>query len=176
MHIYIDQPLEITGNFFIGYSLEYNDPQEIFAVYQSEKRPVTGLSTMYVEESNGTWMALDEYVLPPIFSSLGIKALGAFGKEKQLYMSTYKELKIVFQQANNNIFACFEDSSIIVNFECYDTSGRQVLVKDVNRSMVVFDNIAYLQIELDVNNLPPGIYLIRAFDKNKILSGKFVKL
>ena len=176
MHIYIDQPLEITGDFFIGYSLEYNDPQEIFAVYQSEKRPLTGLSTMYIEESNGSWMALDEYVMPPIYSSLGIRALGAFGKEKQLYLSTYKELKIVSQHGNNNIFACFEDPSVTVKFECYDTSGRQMMVKETNRNMVMFGNTAYLQVELDVSNLPPGIYLIRAFDKNKILSGKFVKL
>jgi len=177
MHVYIDRPLEITGDFFIGYSFDdYNDPQEIFAVYQSEKRPLTGLSTMYIEESNGSWMALDEYVIPPIYSSLGIRALGTFSKEKQLYLNTYKELRIVSQQGNNNIFACLEDPSIIVKFECYDTSGRQVMVKEVNRNMVMLGNIAYLQIELDISNLPPGIYLIRAFDKNKILSGKFVKL
>ena len=175
MHVYFDKMLKVNEDFYVGYSLRYNDPQEIFAVYQSVKRPLTGLSAMYVEENNGSWMALKEY-LPPIYSSLGIKALGSFGKEKQLYLSTYKELKIVSHQGNNNIFACFEDPSVTVKFECYDTSGKQMLVKEVDRNMVMFGESTYLQVELDINNLPPGIYLIRAFDKNKILSGKFVKL
>ena len=39
MHIYFNETLKITGNFFIGYSLEYSDPADVFSVYHSALRP-----------------------------------------------------------------------------------------------------------------------------------------
>ncbi len=65
MHIYFDKTLEVTGDYFVGYNLEYRYPIDTFAVYQSAKRPYAGISAMYVEDSNGTWMALEDYI-PPI--------------------------------------------------------------------------------------------------------------
>ena len=174
MRIYFDRKLEIHGDFFIGYSVDGSNPEELFAVYQSAERPHSGLSSMYVEDDSGNWWNLDEIYLPQIFSSLGIRALGSFPKERQLFLNTYKELKILSQQGGN-IFACFEDPATTVYFECFDTSGRQMMIREIGRHMVKLGESAYLQVELDVDSLPPGIYFIRAFDKNKTLSGKFVK-
>jgi len=174
MRVYFDRKLEIDGNFFIGYSVDNSNPEEIFAVYQSAERPHPGLSSMYVQEGNGSWWNLDEIHLPQIFSSLGIRAMGNFVEKPKQLLNTYKELKIISQQGNN-IFACFEDPSTTVFFECFDASGRQMMIREVGRNMTRLGENAYMKVELDVNALPPGVYFIRAFDNNKILSGKFVK-
>ena len=175
MHIYFDRTLEISGDFFIGYSVEYGNPLETFAVYQSAKRPYAGLSGMFVEERNGTWMALDDY-MPPVYSSLGVRVIGRFGKHVQPNPPNYHDLKIVFQPGNPIVFVYFENPSSTVKVECYDTSGKMMPVNETNRYMVMYSDTTYLQVELDVTALPPGMYLIRVFDKNKKQSGKFVRL
>jgi hypothetical protein len=148
---------------------------DTFAVYQSVKRPYAGISAMYIEESNGTWMPLDNYV-PPIYSSLGVRVMGKFGKQSQTYQPSYRNLKIVFQPDNPTMFVYLENSLFTALVECYDISGKRMLLNEVNRYMVMYNETVYLQIELDVSNLPSGVYLIQAFDKKQKLSGKFVRL
>ena len=175
MHIYFDRALEVSGDFFIGYRLEYVNSLETFAVYQSAKRPYAGLSAMYVEESNGSWMALDEYV-PPVYSSLGIRVMGRFGKKMKPIFPAYRDLKIVFQPDNPVVFVYFEKPSSTVKVECYDISGKLMAVKETGRYIVMYDEKTYLQVELDVSGVPPGMYLIQAYDRKNKQSGKFVRL
>jgi len=175
MHIYFDKALDITGDFFVGYNLEYSNPIDTFAVYQSAKRPYAGISAMYVEERSGIWMALDEYV-PPVYSSLGVRVMGRFGKKSQPNFPTYRDLTIVSQPENPVVFVFFEDPSSTVRVECYDISGKLMAIKENNRYMVMYDEKIYLQVEIDVGDLPPGMYLIQAFDKKNKQSGKFVRL
>jgi len=131
---------------------------------------------MYVEERNGSWMALDEYV-PPVYSSLGVRVMGRFGKKSQLkFPPSYRDLKIVFQPENPVVFVFFEDPSSTVKVECYDISGKLMAAKETSRNMTMYDEKTYLQVELDVSELPSGIYLIQAFDKKNKQSGKFVRL
>ena len=175
MHLYFDKKLDITGDYFIGYSLEYRYPLDTFAVYQSVKRPYAGISAMYVEDSNGTWSALDEF-LPPTYSSLGVRVMGKFGKRSQPQQPTYHNLNIVFQPDNNIVFVYVENPSSTVKVECYDTSGKRMSLNETGRHIVMYGENTFLQVELDVSNLPPGMYLIQAFDKKKKQSGKFVRL
>lgn len=175
MHVYFDKTLQVTGDFFIGYSLKYNNPIDTFAVYQSAKRPYAGLSCMYVEEYNGFWMPLSDEI-PPTYSSLGVRVMGRFGKQTQPDQPSYQNLKIVFQPDNPVVFVYLEASQITAKVECYDTSGKRLLINEVSRNMVMYDETIYLQVELDVSSLLPGMYLIQAFNKKKKLSGKFVKL
>ena len=130
---------------------------------------------MYVEERNGSWIALDEYV-PPVYSSLGVRVFGRFGKKTQPYFPSYRDLKIVFQPDNPVVFVYFEDPSSTVRVDCYDISGKLMAVKESSRYMVMYDEKTYLQVELDAGDLPPGMYLIQAYDKKNKQSGKFVRL
>ncbi len=100
--------------------------------------------------------------------------MGRFGKQAQPYQPIYRDLKIVFQPGNNIVFVYFEDPSASVKVECYDTSGKRMKLHEVNRYVVMYGENTYLQVELDVSNLPPGVYLVQAFDKKKKQSGKFV--
>jgi len=179
MHIYFDKTLEIKGDYFIGYSLEYsNPPDNTFAVYQSAKRPYAGLSAMYVEESNGLWRALDEY-LPPINSSLGVRAIGRFNIRTPSYLTTQHELKILFRHGSNTLLVCsdkFETAPASLKIECYDTSGKRVLLLNEPQWRIgMIGDVAFLQVELDVSNLPPGIYLLQVINKNKKQSGRFIR-
>ncbi len=176
MHVYFEKTLEITGNYYIGYSVEYGQPVDTFAVYQSAKRPYEGISAMHVEKNDGTWMALEDDV-PPVYSSLGIKAIGQFGKEQtQPYQVPYHDLKIVFQPGNDIVFVYFADPAQTVYVECYDTSGKRMPVNELNRYIVMYDETTYLQVELNVSNLSYGMYFIKAFDNRKVQSGKFIRL
>jgi hypothetical protein len=174
-HIYFDKTLEITGNYFIGYSLEYLNEQDIFAAYQSENRSYSGMPSMYVEESQGLWMSLEDY-LPPIYSSLGVRAIGRFGKPSVTYPPMSRDMNIIFQPGDNIIKVYFNDPAATVKLECYDTSGKQMSLNELSRHPVKFGESILLQVELNVEHLTPGLYMIQAFDNNKKRAGKFIKL
>ena len=181
LHIYLEKTLEITGNFFIGYSLEYSNPLDNFAVFQSAIRPYSGLAGMYIEESDGTWKPLNDFV-PPVYSSLGVSVFGKFDqKTKTMYLSSDRMLKVLSQPGSDVAFLLFdiEESSDFlqaVKIECYDTSGKLMLLfNDVKGRMNVYSGKTYLQVEMNIANLIPGVYLIRAMDTNKKWSGKFVR-
>ncbi len=174
MHVYFEKTLEITGDYFIGYSIDYS-PVDTFAVCQSVKRPYEGLSAMYVEDG-GVWKALDKE-MPPIYSSLAVQAMGQFGKGQiPSYRIPYKDLRIVFQPGNNTVFVYFDNPGGGAVVECFDTSGKQMPVDEVSRHIVLYDETVFLQVELNAGNLPSGMYIIRMRDSKKSESGKFVKL
>jgi hypothetical protein len=167
-----------VNNYFVGYSLEHSDPADDFSVFQSGLRPYAGISGMYVENGNGFWMALDEYE-PPIYSSLGVRVMGKFGKEIPSYnLSTYRNLKIFFQQGSNTVSVLFDvdeqfDLLQTVKIECYDMSGkRMLLLNDVKGTMGMFSGKTYTQVEIDVASLPQGMNLIGAFDNKNKWAGK----
>jgi hypothetical protein len=178
MHVYFDRKLDITGNFFIGYTLEYNNQQVLFAAYQV-MRPYTGISGMYVEESNGSWMALNEYE-PPIYSLLSVRAFGKFGQQIQQYpSSSQRNLKIIYKP-ENKIAILLDDIDHIeepasFKIECYDTAGKRMLLSEQTGGMEKYDATTYLQVELDLTDLPQGMYMIQVFDKNKKRTGKVIR-
>ena len=180
MHIYFDETLKISGNYFIGYSLENSDPEDNFSVYQSAVRTYDGVSSMYTKMSNGPWTPLHEQA-SPINSSLGVRVMGSFGKQKQLSVhATYRYLKIISQPNNDKLTVLFdleEEVQKSGKIECYDTSGKRVLLySGLSGHMEMYDGKIYLQVEIDVSILPPGLYLLRVVDANNIWSGKFIRL
>ena len=102
--------------------------------------------------------------------------MGKFGKQSQPYRPSFHKLNIVFQPDNPTVFVYLENSLFTAQVECYDTSGKRMLLNEVNRLMVMYNETIYLQVELDASHLPPGMYLIQAFDKKKKMSGKFIRL
>jgi hypothetical protein len=179
-HVYFDRMIEIEGDFFIGYRIQYDDPVDTFAVYQSKIRQYEGIQSMYVKHEGGVWMSLDEYI-PLTYSSLGIRAMGRFYKPSY-YKYSYRELKVIYQPGSGiaNVLFDIENPSFVlqsVRIECYDTSGKRMLsVNKVNEQITMYDGTVCLNVELNVNSLPPGVYLIQIFDKNNKRAGKFVKM
>jgi hypothetical protein len=176
MHVYMDKALEIKNtNFFIGYSVDYRSIIDTFAVFQSAKRPYSGVSALFVEDG-GSWKALNEDT-PPLYSSLGMKAIGQFGKKQaQLYKAPYNDLKVVFQPNSDiiQVYSDYPEKSVVV--ECFDTSGKQMPVNETGRHILMHGEGTFLQIELNIRHLPYGMYFIRVQDSKHALSGKFIKI
>lgn len=175
LHVYFDKPLTVTGNFFIGYSLDYDDSFSAFAVFQSEMRLYNGIPSMFVKENNGVWMSLNEKT-PPLYTSLGISAIGRFGKPVQPFQANSCELMIVNNAGNNNIFVYFENSETAVKIDCFDISGKQMPLYEINRYNVMMGENIFVQLELNIEHLLPGMYLIQTINNNKRCAGKFVKI
>jgi hypothetical protein len=175
LQIYLDGTLELRGDFFIGFSIDYS-PVDTFAVYQSVRRPYEGISSLYVNDG-GSWKPLSEET-PPIFASLAIKAIGQFGKtvDKPIADFSYQEMKVVFHPNNDIIFAYFENPAGTVSVECFDMSGRRVQVNEIGRHLVMPTENIYLQIEINSNNLPYGMYILRIKDRDKVHTGKFIRM
>ena len=178
MHVFFNRMVEISGDFFIGYSLDYNSPLDTFAVYHSTSHPVSSASTMFVEESNGLWQATENYE-PPIFASLGVKAMGIFSRHEPLpphRPPVHKELKIIYQMGNDKLRVYiddFEELTASLTVEFYDAAGRLVLPSiDVPKERMNW--LGYE--EINISNLPPGMYLIQAFNRNNKWAGRFVKI
>ena len=71
------------------------------------------------------------------------------------------ELSMYPNPAKNNLY--LNSTSPNVRVAIYDIKGRLVV------ESIIKDN------KIDVSNLEGGVYLIKVYDKNKVVSGKFVK-
>ena len=97
-------------------------------------------------------------------------------------MTQKKELNIILQQDKNVALLLFDvdesfESLHTVTIECYDLSGKRLLYfNEVNGFMNIYGEKVYLQVELDVRSLQPGIYILNVFDKSGRQTGKFIKL
>jgi hypothetical protein len=177
IHVYFDNVTEVSGSFFIGYSIEYNSPLDTFAVYHTTSLPVSGASSMWVEESNGTWLSLENYV-PPIYASLNVRAMGEFSPQVQpspQRSSSRRELKIIYQPGSDKLriyIDDFEKVTSALTVEFYDVIGRLVL-PPINVPKDRINQLGYE--EINISNLPPGVYLIQTFEKNNRWTGRFVR-
>jgi hypothetical protein len=176
MSVFFKETLELNGNFFIGYSIDYFPVVDTFAVLQTANRHYEGISALYVEDG-GIWKSLAEDETPPVHSSLSVRAIGKFGKkEKSSHQNPYQALKIIFQSGNNKVFVYFDDPVTNVKIECFDVTGKRVAVNESGRYIVMLGETACVQVELDTGYLPCGMYLIRVSTNRESLTGKFIKL
>jgi hypothetical protein len=56
-----------------------------------------------------------------------------------------------------------DHGSQITRIELYSTDGRMILEQGIEGN------------ELDISDLPAGLYLIRIFDRNDVYTGRFIK-
>jgi hypothetical protein len=173
--IYFDNALTLAEDYFIGFGILY-DAVDTFSVCQSVRRPYEGISALYVRDGF-TWKALSEDT-PPTYASLAVKAIGKFGQKQKEFNSNlrYNELKVVFQPSSDLLFAYVDNPTGSVTVECFDVSGRLMHVDEVERHYVMPDNNLYLQLEISVNHLPSGMYILRVKDRDKSYAGKFLKI
>ncbi|GHT23107.1 hypothetical protein FACS189430_05870 [Bacteroidia bacterium] len=174
--VYFNQVLELGEDYYIGYSIRYDDAVDTFAVRQSIRRPYEGISSLYVRDGY-TWFPLSENT-PPTYASLAVKGIGKFGRELKNDPSDsyYKALQIVFQPAADLLFAYIENPEGTVKIECFDVSGKLMQVSEAGRHYVMPDNHVYLQVEVNTGHLPAGVYILRVSDQKQSYTGKFIRL
>jgi hypothetical protein len=174
--IYFDRILELPDDYYVGYSIRYDDVVDTFVVRQSVRRPYEGISSLYVRDGY-TWKALSEDT-PPTYASLAVRGIGKFGREQNTAPadSHYKALRIVSQPTNDLLFAYIENPDGAVKIECFDTSGKLMQISEAGRHYVMPDNHVYLQVEVNTGHLPSGMYLLRMSDRKQVYTGKFIRL
>ncbi len=178
MHIYCKNTVKVTGNYFVGYSIQYNSTIDTFAVYQT-KRSYQGVSALYIEDG-GSWRSLSDETSSTYYS-LAVKAIGRFGKgQSQSYQNPYHSVKVGFQYGQDNIAYAFIDKVVddgkSIVLDCFDPTGKQMPVYELNREMMLIGDVMYLRVEIDISSLPYGMYIIRARNNKNFWSGKFVRL
>ncbi len=151
--ISFDSVINVPGDFFIGYSINYSLPGDSFAVYHAANRN-RGPSTMYV--FNGDWHSIDDLTSPAMFTSLGIKAIECYGK------SHVPEVINAIAYPNpckNYVNIRISDGITVNGVVCFDMIGKVVPITYQCSDGNILVNF----------NLPSGIYFIKVMTKAGIL-------
>jgi hypothetical protein len=158
-YITFDSIVKVTGNFFIGYEVNYDNPVDSFAVFHTVRERNSSASTMYVY--NETWRNVD--AIPPsgFGASLGIGIVECYGKIRK---PAANAINIYPNPARNYIAIDTPPEMIIYDLECFDGSGRKVPIafhpsEENNRATF---------------NLPSGIYILKIVTKEKQFFSKFI--
>ena len=157
--IMFDQPLEIDGPFYLGYSVN-NISTEKFVVGLVSNRGINGDNTLFVRK-NGEWYnSKFEY---QISTSTGIKPMVCLvGIEDEFIQ---KNLSIYPNPANNIVYVSYENYFRDGDFvELFDITGKTLSLQ--------FPNHLSNEISFDVSNLSSGVYYMRIFVEGKILTEK----
>jgi hypothetical protein len=157
--IYLDTILRIKGDFFIGYEVNYNTPDN-FALYHGPKL-AESLSTMYIME-NDIWYNIKDVAGISYPTSLGIGFIGNTELVK-------KETRIVRAFPN----PCYDRLTLEtfkklskIDLICFDTSGKKIGIPyRINKKT---------QVIFDVSGLRRGVYGFYINSDNGTFSGKFV--
>ncbi len=146
-----DSLLKLTGTFFIGYTINYADPLDSFAVYQSPNRGASGYSGMYI--FNGAWHNISEVTSPKIYASLAISFPGYKGLQVALKTPEIKSklLKIYPNPCYDYALVEFPYQSDHITVECVDMIGRFTTIP--------YETYDY-GIRLNLGSTPSGIYTL----------------
>ncbi len=157
--IYFDEPLEIDGPFYLGYSINYADGDS-FVVGMSPNRGNGGMSTLFVNDGNGWRTTVDSY---GISVSTGIRPLtcliGVEDEEIEKQIGIYPNPCYDYLIINNGF--AFDDGDFV---EIFDKTGKTILIKFVESQTN--------EIQLDLSQLSSGVYFARIFTQGKLVVEK----
>jgi hypothetical protein len=155
---YLDTLLKIKGNFFIGYSVNYTEPADTFALYNA-MRKTAATSTMYVMQNNLWWNIND---LPGNdATSLGIGYIGI----KKVYTFINKPAIVKYNFSLSSVKIDTQNKIEEVKlFRCFDITGKE---------QKIFYTIDDTYINISTTNLRQGIYIYQLITNNKKYTGKF---
>lgn len=146
-YVGFDSTLKVTGNFYIGYSINYSSQLDSFAVYHAMNRGVSSPSTFYFY--NGTWQNSNTLGLS---TSLDIGVVECYGK---VHRPEVNSLNVYPNPCKNFIYVDVPNTMTIYGIECSDLTGKII-------------PISY-QLSEDSNkvdfNLSSGIYILKILTK-----------
>lgn len=145
-YIALDSIIHLNGTFFIGYTVNYQVPEDVFAVYHAQNRN-NGQSTMFINR-NDTWINTKDIPSNPYSTSLAIR----FTSCEPLEKSMPDEMMMGPNPSSDFIVLTMPVIGEVTSFECFDVIGKkQYLTWEVNENKIV----------LNVGSLKTGIYTIR---------------
>jgi len=148
--IEFDDPIPVNTEFFIGYQLFYDSPQDTFVTYMGPNRGIGGTNTMFIEQS-GTWKTPQELLLDTLNTSLVVKVVGCVINTEDVAIDKF--IKLYPNPVHDILYIDFgEIYAKNSQISLYDATGREINVK------TVFDvNKAYL----DMSSLENGVYFVK---------------
>jgi hypothetical protein len=166
--IYLDSIVQLKGNFFIGYTINYNSPPDTFALYHTVNRP-SGPSTFYVQK-NSEWKNIKDITQKQYNTSLDIGYIGS--KNLNLNYKSFPSIvlptitgKFYPNPCSDRVTIQIKDITEKTTVKCYDISGRSYTLP--------FDTNFY-HITIDVTSLKRGIYAIIVQTDNEKYTGKIL--
>ncbi|MDD2385585.1 MAG: redoxin domain-containing protein [Bacteroidales bacterium] len=157
--ILFDEPLEVDGPFYLGYSINYADGDK-FVVGMSPNRGNGGLNTFWVKDGDEWKSTVEAY---DIAVSSGIRPLtclvGIEDEEIEKNISLYPNPCSNYLTITNGY--TFDKGDFV---EIFDKTGRTILMK--------FAESGADEILLDVSQLSSGVYFTRVFTQGKLIVDK----
>lgn len=157
--ILFDEPLEVDGPFYLGYSINYAEGDN-FVVGMSPNRGYGGFNTLWVNDGDGWQSSTTAY---EVAVSTGIRPLtclvGIEDEEIQAKVGIYPN------PCNNVLTINNEFSFNAGDFvEIYDNTGKTITMKFADE---------YSQtLELNVSDIACGVYYARIFTQGKLIVEK----
>ncbi|MDD4148975.1 MAG: PKD domain-containing protein [Bacteroidales bacterium] len=157
--IYFDEPLEVDGPFYLGYSINYPNGDE-FIVGMSPNRGNGGLSTLWVNDGEEWKSSVEAY---DISISSGIRPLtclvGIEDAEIESNISLYPNPCSDYLTINNGY--TFDNGDFV---EIFDKTGKTIVMK--------FAESGSKEMILNVSRLSAGVYFTRIFTQGKLVVNK----
>ena len=148
--IMFDNPAEIEGSFYLGYSINYGSGQE-FVVGLADNRGTSGFNSLFVKKDNLWYNSRTEY---EISTSTGIIAITCLVGIDDNFIKN--NLNIYPNPSKDIVYIEYENFFNKGDFaELYDNMGRVLM----HQSVETFSN----QITLNVSDINNGIYYLRIF-------------
>jgi PKD repeat protein len=157
--ILFDEPLEVDGPFYLGYSINYADGDN-FVVGMAPNRGHGGINTLWVNKGGDWFRSSSEY---DISTSTGIRPLTCLvGIEDEvltentgIYPNPCSDRLFV----NNNLN--FDKGDFV---EIFDKTGKTITMQ--------FAEDGSNSLEINTENIVPGVYFARIFTKGSLIVEK----
>jgi PKD repeat protein len=167
--VMFDQPVPITGNFFVGYQITYYPSDN----YQSEnnfavniaKNRGTGASSTFFLKYNGEWRKTSEIdFLDSLYTSLSIEPITCYTAG----VNAITDEIIIFPNPSGGL--------IEINLGKRSISECKLAVYDMigNCLNVPLHNVAGNQAELDFSNYSGGIYSVKIYIGSSVITRKVI--
>jgi len=152
--IEFDSVVSVDGNFFAGYQLHYDTPQDTFSTYMAQNRLSEPVNTAYVSDGN-QWQSLADFTLGAVNTSFAIMPVVFDSLPEQTIDPAFKEAVIAYPNpAGSYIWIEFHEIALSpVRLAMFNLQGQQVFEEEYGP----FQRSILLE-ELSYN---PGVYFIR---------------
>lgn len=162
--VMFDTPVQITGEFYAGYQLYYETPQDTFVTYMAPDRGIGGLNTLYVKK--GTWKTPSQVLDDSLYTSLAIELIGCLVSVEEF--EDGNKLIIYPNPTDGKVIMKFEkDIDKNVLFRIYDVSGRLLNTEAIRSSSNTYS--------FDISDKDPGVYFITVNVEGYNFTKKIIK-
>ena len=158
-YIGFDSIVKVSGNFFIGYEINYTAPPDTFAVYHTQKPLTDESSSMYVFD--GAWQNINSISSAGLSASLGIGITECYGKIQKV---SGTHLQVYPNPCTNQFTLNLPQGTSVYGCQCFDLSGRKM-----NVTLLYSEDTKSVEF-----NLPDGAYILKLITNTGFMYTKFM--